>query len=48
MTYVGLAVMLMLTCVFLGARGHAIERPRLAACLAVVMVAAQFAILMFK
>jgi hypothetical protein len=46
MTFVGLAVFLLLVCVGLGARGSAAERPWLAVCLALAMVAAQLALLM--
>lgn len=46
MTYSALAVAFLLVAVLIGCTNSAARRPWLAACLAAVMVAAQFALLM--
>jgi hypothetical protein len=49
MTYTGLAVLFLLVCVGVGClRGGRFAKGRLAAVLAALMVAAQFAVLMLK
>jgi hypothetical protein len=48
MTYTALGVLFVLTCIAVGALAPAAAKARLAAVLALVMVAAQFALLMWR
>jgi hypothetical protein len=48
MAYAALAVLFVLVAVLLGAANSSAERSRLAACIAVVMVVAQLALLMWS
>jgi hypothetical protein len=48
MTYTALAVVFLLGAVLIGCRSASIDRPWLAAACAAVMVAAQFALLMWS